>query len=117
MNVTASKVLGPESDPYISKYMETHQGAAPAIRQAWNKLAGEPDVGQAVRKLLPALTSKTLNIFFSYKKKDEAAASGYAMKYRAQTGLFFFYPILLTPGIGVFTRPASSIADQHQRTD
>ena len=74
MNGTATKVQGPESDSYLSHYMETHQGAAPAITQAWNKLAEKPDVVQAVKKLLPALTTKTLNIFFSYKKKDEAAA-------------------------------------------
>ncbi|MEJ2330082.1 MAG: toll/interleukin-1 receptor domain-containing protein, partial [Gammaproteobacteria bacterium] len=86
MNQSATEARGPESDPYISEYMETHQGAASAIVRAWDKLAGEPDVAKAVRKLLPALTSKTLNIFFSYKKKDEAAAVAVVKRLRKYAG-------------------------------
>jgi hypothetical protein len=61
-------------DPAIADFMRTHHGTSEAVRRAATKLADENDAGPAVRKLLPALTERTLPVFFSYKKKDEHAA-------------------------------------------
>src|SRR4030095_3468468 len=61
-------------DPAIADFMRMHQGTSEAVRRAATKLADENDAVPAVRKLLPALTEKTLPVFFSYKKKDEHAA-------------------------------------------
>jgi hypothetical protein len=61
-------------DPEISDYISSHQGAAESIRRAADQLANETDGLKPLRKLLPALTKKTINVFFSYKSKDEKTA-------------------------------------------
>jgi hypothetical protein len=61
-------------DPKISDYINSHQGAAENIRRAAGLLANEPDGLKSLHKLLPALTQKTINVFFSYKSKDEKTA-------------------------------------------
>ncbi len=60
--------------PDISAYLNSHQGSAENIRRAADQLANEPDGPKSLRKLLPALTEKTINVFFSYKAKDEPTA-------------------------------------------
>src|SRR5262245_39985778 len=61
-------------DPAIADFMRTHHGTSDAVRRAATTLANENDAVPAVRKLLPALTDRTLPVFFSYKKKEERAA-------------------------------------------
>jgi hypothetical protein len=61
-------------DPEIADYTNSHQGAAENIRRAADLLANEPDGLKSLRKLLPALTQKPINVFFSYKAKDEKTA-------------------------------------------
>jgi hypothetical protein len=61
-------------NPEISDYINSHQGAAENIRRAADLLANEPDGLKSLCKLLPALTQKTINVFFSYKAKDEKTA-------------------------------------------
>jgi hypothetical protein len=58
----------------IARFLKTHQGAEPEIQRAANELANKSNPLAALKKLLPALSSKTVKIFFSYKAKDEAAA-------------------------------------------
>ena len=91
MSTVTTKPTGPDSDPFIAEYIETHKGAATAITGAWKKLSEDPDnsqpeVARAVKKLLPALTEKTLRVFFSYKKKDEAAAVAVVTELRKYAG-------------------------------
>ena len=62
------------SDPEIAEHLKTHQGAADAIRRAAKELADKPDALAALKKLRPALSGKVVNVFFSYKTKDEPAA-------------------------------------------
>jgi hypothetical protein len=61
-------------DPEISDYLNSHQGAAENIRRAADLLANQTDGLKSLHKLLPALTQKTINVFFSYKSKDEKTA-------------------------------------------
>jgi hypothetical protein len=61
-------------DPEISDYINSHQGAAENIRRAADLLANKADGLDSLHKLLPALTQKTINVFFSYKSKDEKTA-------------------------------------------
>jgi hypothetical protein len=61
-------------DPEITNYLNTHQGAAENIRRAAGLLASKPDGLKSLHKLLPALTQKAINVFFSYKSKDEKTA-------------------------------------------
>ncbi|MEW8337408.1 MAG: hypothetical protein AB2602_06365 [Candidatus Thiodiazotropha sp.] len=61
-------------DAEISSYLNSHQGAAENIRRAADLLANEADGLKSLHKLLPALTHKTINVFFSYKAKDEKTA-------------------------------------------
>jgi hypothetical protein len=58
----------------IARFLETHQGAADAVQRAAKELAEKSDAPAALKKLLPALSSKVVKVFFSYKKKDEPAA-------------------------------------------
>ncbi len=61
-------------NPYIADYIGRHQGAADNIRRAANLLSDESDALKSLIKLLPALTQKAVNVFFSYKAKDEKTA-------------------------------------------
>jgi hypothetical protein len=61
-------------DAEIARFLETHQGAADAIQRAARELANKPDAQAALKKLLPALSSKIVKVFFSYKTKDAPAA-------------------------------------------
>jgi hypothetical protein len=68
-------------NPDISDYMNSYRGAAERIEQAakWLVEHARKDTPieqllTALKKLLPALTDKTVNVFFSYKKVDEKAA-------------------------------------------
>jgi hypothetical protein len=61
-------------DPEITDYINSHQGIAESIRRAADHLANERDGLKSLRKLLPALTEKAINVFFSYKTKDEKTA-------------------------------------------
>ena len=66
-NPTAQELI---DNPEISGFLATHQGADEFVRKAARELAGKPDAHAALKKLLPALTSKAVNVFFRYKKKD-----------------------------------------------
>jgi hypothetical protein len=61
-------------NPEISHFINTHQGAASRIMTASQKLAENTDALEALMKLLPALDQQVVNVFFSYKTEDEAAA-------------------------------------------
>jgi hypothetical protein len=63
-------------DPGIADFLSTHQGAANEIRGAADYLVMQKasDPVRALKKLLPSLSSNSVSIFFSYKKKDESAA-------------------------------------------
>jgi len=71
-NPTAQELI---DNPDISSFLATHQGADEFVRKAARELAGKPDAPAALKKLLPALTSKIVNVFFSYKNKDQATAN------------------------------------------
>jgi hypothetical protein len=62
-------------NPEISAFINSHQGAANRIMVASQILAKEKDALAALTKLLPALDQQVINVFFSYKTKDEAAAT------------------------------------------
>jgi hypothetical protein len=61
-------------NPEFSHFINTHQGAASRIMTASQKLAENTDALEALMKLLPALDQQVVNVFFSYKTEDEAAA-------------------------------------------
>jgi hypothetical protein len=61
-------------NPEIARFVETHQSATELIRHAASQLAGKPDALAALKKVLPALDNRVVNVFFSYKKKDEVTA-------------------------------------------
>ena len=61
-------------NPEISDFINRHQGAATRITMASQKLAENSDALEALMKLLPALDQQVVNVFFSYKTEDEAAA-------------------------------------------
>jgi hypothetical protein len=61
--------------PQISAFINSHQGAANRIKVASEILAEKNDALPALTKLLPALDEQVINVFFSYKTKDEAAAT------------------------------------------
>lgn len=63
------------SKPEFAEYIQTHQSRAEAIRRAAQQLAGASDAEKALRKLLPAISANVINVFFSYKSKDEQTAS------------------------------------------
>jgi len=62
------------NNPYIADWIKTHEGSAHEVRKAAEILADKPDGLEALKKLLPALRDKVVNVFFSYKTKDERAA-------------------------------------------
>ena len=62
-------------NPQISAFINCHQGAANRIEMASQILAEKKDAPTALTKLLPALDQQVINVFFSYKTKDEAAAT------------------------------------------
>jgi len=68
---TAQELLKNEE---VAQFLATHQGAADAVQRAAKELADKPDAAAALNKLLPALSSKIVKVFFSYKAKDESAA-------------------------------------------
>lgn len=61
-------------DPEIGNWLRTHQGAAQEFKLAAKELANQPDRFQAIKKLLPALSEKTVHVFFSYKTRDDPVA-------------------------------------------
>jgi hypothetical protein len=61
-------------DPKISEFIKSHEGAANRITTASQILATQEDALAALTKLLQALDQQVINVFFSYKTKDEAAA-------------------------------------------
>jgi hypothetical protein len=58
----------------IATFLQTHQGAAAAVKRAAALLADKPDALASLRKLLPALDAKAVKVFFSYKSTDKVAA-------------------------------------------
>ena len=60
--------------PEIARFIGSNQSAADEVNRAAQELADRPDAAVALKKLLPALANKVVRVFFSYKKKDEAAA-------------------------------------------
>ncbi|MES9945944.1 MAG: hypothetical protein ABW080_13380 [Candidatus Thiodiazotropha sp.] len=61
-------------DPEITDYLNSHQSVAEHIQRAADLLANEADGLKSLHKLLPALSNKIINVFFSYKAKDENTA-------------------------------------------
>ena len=55
--------------PLFAKFLETHQGAVDEVTRAAKILNDKPDRDAALKKLLPTLSKKVINVFFSYKKK------------------------------------------------
>jgi hypothetical protein len=62
-------------DAFISDWLKSHAGSAEEVNKAAKLLAGKPDALEALKKLLPSLQEKVVKVFFSYKKKDERAAT------------------------------------------
>ena len=62
-------------NPVVKKFLESNQNAVKEVTNAARILANNPDVDTALAKLLPALGNKVINVFFSYKKKDEETAT------------------------------------------
>jgi hypothetical protein len=61
----------------IEEFKATHQGAAERIQMAVDrieKVEGIKDAYESFNKLRKALTKNEISVFFSYKKKDQAAA-------------------------------------------
>ena len=58
----------------VIEYINPHLDSEDRIKRAAEELAGKPDALKALKKLLPALSQDKINVFFSYKKKDEDAA-------------------------------------------
>jgi hypothetical protein len=61
-------------EPEIKRFLDTNHNAAERVRRAAARLQGTADNFVALKKLLPSLADQTVNVFFSYKKKDERAA-------------------------------------------
>ena len=59
----------------IADWLKSHTGSAEVVNRAAKLLAGKPDGLEALKKLLPSLQEKVVKVFFSYKKKDERAAT------------------------------------------
>ncbi len=63
------------NDPEIREFIASHQGEpAERVKRAAALLKNKDDALRALKKILPALGKNAISIFFSYKKKDEAAA-------------------------------------------
>jgi len=62
------------NEPEIQRFLAANQNTAERVRRAATLLEGQADHSSALKKLLPALASQEINVFFSYKKKDERAA-------------------------------------------
>lgn len=81
MNQT-NQLLG---DPEIENFINTHLGAAERIEKAAKCLVDKDDGLKALKKLLPALSKDKINVFFSYKKKDEDAANAIVYVLRSKS--------------------------------
>ena len=62
------------NEPEIKRFLDTNQNAAERVKRAAAGLKEMADNSAALKKLLPSLAEQTINVFFSYKKKDERAA-------------------------------------------
>lgn len=66
------------SVPEIEEFMRTHKSAEDRVRDAAKLLVentqDKMERVKALKKLLPSLGKNKINIFFSYKKRDESAA-------------------------------------------
>ena len=69
---TKKQILG---DPEIAGFLKTNVGVSKAVIRAAEKLEGNSDAIPALKKVLPALSQKKVEVFFSYRKKDEEAAA------------------------------------------
>lgn len=58
----------------IKGFMKTHVGAADDLRRAAEILVDNRDSLKALKKILPVLESKVVNVFFSYKEKKDKDA-------------------------------------------
>lgn len=58
----------------MAKFSKDYRGSMEDLERAVRLLADKPDVEAALKKVLPALEKEVVNVFFSYKKKDEHAA-------------------------------------------
>lgn len=67
----AKKLL---EDPKIAEWMNNHQGCEDEVRAAAKILCNKNDALKALNKLLSSLCQRKLNVFFSYKTKDEPTA-------------------------------------------
>ena len=71
-NETPNDVL---EKPAIKEFLESNQNLVNEVTTAAKILQGNPDIDTALTKLLPALSNKIINVFFSYKTKDETTAT------------------------------------------
>jgi hypothetical protein len=62
-------------NPRVARFLEENRNATDAVNRAVQILSGKPDLDAALAKLLPALGNKIINVFFSYKRKDENTAN------------------------------------------
>jgi hypothetical protein len=58
-------------DPQVKTFLKTHQGCEDRVRRAAESLLGKEDGLAALRKVLPALGTGTINVFLSYKRKRD----------------------------------------------
>jgi len=61
-------------EPELALFIENNQNVEDRVRKAAKQLANKTDAKTALVRLLPALASNEINIFFSYKQKDEDTA-------------------------------------------
>jgi len=71
--MSTAHTLSREKD--IDTWIGSINIAEEEAKRAAQLLANEPDHLEALKKLTPSLENKVVNVFFSYKKKDEATAT------------------------------------------
>jgi hypothetical protein len=71
--------------PDINEFLQSNANAKDAVMRAAALLQNEDDAVLAVRKVMRPLSEKTIQVFFSYKKKDEDAAKAVVQALRKST--------------------------------
>ena len=66
------EILG---QPELVEWLKQHPDSKDRLERAATLLSDKPDALAAVRKLLTTLVDNVVNVFFSYKKVDERAAT------------------------------------------
>jgi hypothetical protein len=68
---TVAEIL---AEPEIKEFCDKNDNLKAEVERAAEKQKDKHDAVKSVKKVLPALAENAISVFFSYKKKDEAAA-------------------------------------------